>query len=207
MKQGILIILSGPAGIGKGSVRKLAIHDASLHCFCSVLDTTKRKKFKGKEPYHFISPYEFYRRKEAGFYLATFESQGNLYGIQKEEILQELASGKNIVLDVDVPIALKLMEQFRGMYTLTVFIQPPNLDELRRRLNNSHDVDKGDIDAKIKQAEEDLKSAPLFDVVLTNYVLKKTFKRFVTSLENRTRYILSIENNTSEMENYLIKRP
>lgn len=209
MKQGILIILSGPAGVGKGSLRKMIVREKSLNCISGVFDTTRTKTYREKEgrQFHFISPYEFQRRNQEAYYLFTFEFKNDKYGINKDEILRELYSGRNVVIDTDVPLALKLMDEFRGMYVLTVFFQPPSSEELKRRFRNSRNGPRENIDALVAQAEEDLKSVPLFDVVLTNYVLKKTFKRFTTSFENRVRYILSVEDNLPGMEDYVIKRP
>lgn len=209
MKQGILIILSGPPGTGKGSLRKMIIREKLFPCTNCIADTTRRKQLREKDgkKFHFISPYEFSRRKENGYYLFTYSINNEHYGFSAEMIQDCLNQGENIILDLDTKLALELMPHYKGMYTLTFFIAPPTMEELERRMRRSGKSTEEEIQAAITEAKEDMNFSSQFDVVLTNYNLKKTAKRFATSANNRLKYIEAVEGNLPLPEGYIIKRP
>lgn len=209
MKQGLLIILSGPSGVGKGTLRKKLMRENLLDCFYSISDTTRLRRLKEKNglDYNFISEREFEERKQNEYYLETTEYCGSHYGTPKNQIDENLKNGKNVLLEIETDGAKKAMELYHGMYTIAVFLMPPDLEEIKRRILLRHTESEEQLKNRLDKAEAEIKEKDLYDIVLTNYSVTRTTKRFLTSIQNRMNYIDAIENGKEPPANYIIKRP
>ncbi len=133
-ERGILFVVSGPSGAGKGTViSELLRRDESL--FFSVSVTTRQKRTLEKEGthYHFVGREEFIDLERRGGLLESAEYSGNLYGTLRKPIEDALDAGRNAVLDIEVQGAMKLMKM--GPQAVFVFITPPSFSELERRLH------------------------------------------------------------------------
>lgn len=209
MKQGMLIILSGPSGVGKGTIRKIVLNEKLLDVAFCISDTTRMRRIKekkGKE-YNFISKEEFEERIKQGYYLEYVEYCGNYYGTPKGFIEENLKKGVNVLLEIEAQGAKRVMEQYAGMYTLSIFLMPPSIEELERRIRLRHSEDDASLEKRLNKAREEMSMKDNYDVVLTNYTLKKTAKRFATSVENRMNYINAFEEGRELPRGYRIKRP
>ena len=135
-KPGRVVIFSGPSGVGKTTVVRRVFEVCSLPLVASVSATTRQPRpgeVEGRN-YYFLSPEEFARRRAADEFLECCEvfGRGDWYGTLLSEVAPRLASGKWVVLEIDVEGAAKVVRRFPD--AITIFIEPESLDELRRRL-------------------------------------------------------------------------
>lgn len=208
MKRGLLIIVSGPSGVGKGTICKKLRRERLLDAVYPISYTTRNRRLKeadGKE-YNFIDKSLFKKMIDADMFLEYSKYCDNLYGTPKEAIIPPLKKGENVLLEIETKGAEKIMEQFRGMYTLSIFILPPDFEELKRRLTLRH-MESGAVERRLEIAREEIAKKDLYDVCLTNYALSKTTKRLLQAVENRVRYIEAVESGKDIPEGYIIKRP
>ncbi len=209
MKQGLLIILSGPSGVGKGVLRKKLMKENDLDLFFSVSMTTRPKRFKetdGKD-YYFVNRYQFEKLIREDGLIEHVEYCGNYYGTPKKPVESALKRGRNVLLEIEVNGASEVMEKYRGMYTLAIFLMPPSTEELERRIMLRGSESEEAIEKRLEQAKQEMSLKDNYDVCLTNYTVSKTALRFTQAVQNRLRYIEAMEKGLSFDPNYIIKRP
>ena len=134
MKKGLLIIMSGPSGVGKGTIRAKLMENNDLNLFYSVSMTTRKPRpgeVDGKD-YYFVSKEEFDRDIELGNLLEWAEFVGNKYGTPKNKIQEMLNQGKNVLLEIEVNGAKQVLEKVTD--AISIFIIPPSFEELEHRI-------------------------------------------------------------------------
>ncbi len=172
--RGRLIILAAPSGSGKSTIKDylMEIDSLSLHFSVSATSRAPRGKEQDGVDYFFMSLEEFNRRIEAGEFLEYEEVyKGTLYGTLKAQVDKQLEAGENVLLDVDVKGALNIKKHY-GKRALSLFIQPPSLEELRRRLEGRGTDAPEVIEQRLARAEYELSFADKFDEVVINDVLQ-----------------------------------
>ena len=134
MKRGLLIILSGPSGVGKGTVREQLFKEESLNLAYSISMTTRYKRPGEREgiDYFFVDVDTFKKKIEQGELLEYAQFVGNYYGTPKAYVDQLLDEGKNVVLEIEVQGALQVMKKVPD--ALTIFLVPPSMEELEKRI-------------------------------------------------------------------------
>ncbi|MDR1202230.1 MAG: guanylate kinase, partial [Tannerellaceae bacterium] len=172
--SGKLILFSAPSGSGKSTIINYLLQQDLRLCF-SVSATSRLPR--GEEQhgvaYHFLSPEEFRKRIEKGDFLEYEEVySGTFYGTLKEEVERILERGDNVILDLDVVGGCRIKESY-GDRVLSIFIQPPSIDELRKRLTGRGTDAPGVIESRIAKAEYEMTFAGRFDVVIVNDDLAK----------------------------------
>lgn len=177
--SGKLIIISAPSGCGKSTI----IHDLTQRGNIDMtfsVSATNRKPREGEIDgvhYHFLSTSEFHDRIASGDFLEYEEVYpGRFYGTLKSEINRALDAGSDIVLDIDVKGGINVKKLY-GDRALSIFIEPPSVEELRRRLENRGTESREVIDERISRAEFELSLAPQFDVVVVNDNLEQAIDR------------------------------
>jgi len=129
----MLIILSGPSGVGKGTVREELFKDDSLNLAYSISMTTRKPRPNERDGIdYFVEEEEFKSKIEEGKLLEWAQFVGNYYGTPKDYVDQLLNEGKNVVLEIEVQGALQVMEKCPD--ATTIFLVPPSLEELERRI-------------------------------------------------------------------------
>ncbi|MCD8178297.1 MAG: guanylate kinase [Tannerellaceae bacterium] len=171
---GKLIIFSAPSGSGKSTIINYLLQQDLNLCF-SISATSREPR--GTEQhgveYYFLSPEEFRSRIEAGHFLEHEEVYTDrFYGTLKSEVERLLAKGYNVIFDVDVVGGCNI-KSFYGDRALSIFIQPPGIEELKKRLTGRGTDAPEVIESRIAKAEFELGFAPRFDVVIINDVLEK----------------------------------
>ena len=134
MKRGLLIILSGPSGVGKGTVREQLFKEESLNLAYSISMTTRYKRPGEREgiDYFFVDVDTFKKKIEQGELLEYAQFVGNYYGTPKANIHELLDQGKNVILEIDIQGALQVKKNFEeGVF---IFIVPPSMEELKNRI-------------------------------------------------------------------------
>lgn len=170
-KNGKCIIFSAPSGSGKSTiVQWLMTEHPELKLAFSISATSRPPR--GTEQhgveYFFLSPEEFRSRIARNEFLEYEEVyQDRFYGTLKEQVENQLMSGQNVVFDVDVKGGCNI-KSYYGQRALSVFIQPPSVDELRRRLLNRGTDSMEQIEQRVDKAEYEMSFAPQFDSIVTN---------------------------------------
>lgn len=166
---GKLIIFSAPSGSGKSTIiNYLLTQNLNLAFSISATSRPPRGTEQHGVEYFFLSPEEFRRRIAQGDFLEYEEVYPDrFYGTLKEQVERQLAAGQNVVFDVDVVGGCNI-KKFYGDRALSLFIQPPGIEELRRRLVGRATDTPEVIESRIVKAEFELSFAPKFDVVIVN---------------------------------------
>lgn len=170
-KNGKCIIFSAPSGSGKSTiVQWLMTEHPELKLAFSISATSRPPR--GTEQhgveYFFLSPEEFRSRIARNEFLEYEEVyQDRFYGTLKEQVENQLMSGQNVVFDVDVKGGCNI-KSYYGQRALSVFIQPPSVEELRRRLLNRGTDSMEQIEQRVDKAEYEMSFAPQFDSIVTN---------------------------------------
>ena len=176
-ERGLLIVLSGPSGVGKGTVRK-AIFESSDNDFQYSISMTTRNMRKGEEEgvdYFFRTKEEFEALIEAGEMLEYAEYVGNYYGTPLSYVEETLAKGKDVFLEIEVQGARQVKEKVPdGVF---IFLTPPDLEELRSRIVNRGTDHADVIDQRMKVAKEEIEMMALYDYAVVNDEVPKAVKR------------------------------
>ena len=167
--MGKLIIFSAPSGSGKSTIiNYLLTQNLNLSFSVSATSRPPRGTEKDGVEYFFFTPEEFRRRIANDEFLEYEEVyQDRFYGTLKAQVEKQLAEGQNVVFDVDVVGGCNI-KKFYGERALSVFIQPPSVEELRRRLEGRATDTPEVIQQRIDKAEYELSFAPKFDKVVIN---------------------------------------
>jgi len=183
--KGKLIILSAPSGSGKTTIIKHVLEQGVPLAF-SVSATSRppRANERNGIDYWFISPEVFREKIAAGEFLEYEEVYHNrFYGTLKSEVESKLEEGQNVILDVDVAGGLSIKKIF-GDNALLIFIQPPSVEELKKRLE-LRGTDSPEIIAdRISKAEYELSLASNYDCIIINDDLKKAQHETITIINN-----------------------
>ena len=169
-----LIIFSAPSGSGKSTIINYLLTQP-LHLAFSISATSRAPRGSERDgvEYFFLTPDEFRRRIEAGEFLEYEEVyKDRFYGTLKSQVEKQLADGQNVIFDVDVVGGCNI-KQFYGDRALSVFIQPPSIEELRHRLEGRSTDAPEVIESRLAKAAYELTFAPKFDRVIINDDLEK----------------------------------
>ncbi len=167
--RGKLLIFSAPSGAGKSTiVQYLLSQGFNLEFSISATSRAPRGVEKDGVDYYFLSPEEFKSRISTGCFVEFEEVYENcFYGTLKSEVERITSAGKNIVFDVDVVGGVNIKSMY-GDKALSIFIEPPSVEELEKRLRGRGTDSDEKIKQRIAKAEYELTFAPKFDVVLVN---------------------------------------
>ena len=167
-KKGLAIILSAPSGGGKSSVaRALLAKDTTL--VRSISATTRKPRpgdIDGKD-YFFKSKNDFLKMINEGKLLEYSEVYGNLYGIPKDFVETQLHQGHDIIFDIDIQGAQKLKTLLQNS-VVSIFISPPSIQELRKRLEARNQDSPEEIDLRLSLAAKEIEHAKNYDHVVVN---------------------------------------
>lgn len=165
--QGGLFIISGPSGVGKSTVLK-KVFEKVENCMFSISATTRlpREGETDGIEYYFISREKFIEMIEKGEFLEYAEYVGNFYGTPKKPILENLANGKNVFLDIEVKGCGQVREKMPE--AVSIFIAPPNIEALEERLRGRKTEGEDKIKKRLEKAMEELEFAGTYDYIVVN---------------------------------------
>lgn len=167
-QRGLLVVISGPSGVGKGTVRK-ALFDIPNHDLVYSVSMTTRPPRDGEVDgvdYYFVSKEEFLKRIEEDKFLEWAEFVGNYYGTPKDKVEEQLELGKEVVLEIEVEGALKLRKKVKD--AVFIFIVPPGRQALYDRLLKRGTEAKEIIEARVKKADNEFLLAHKYDYIVVN---------------------------------------
>ncbi|MGC9470740.1 MAG: guanylate kinase [Bacteroidales bacterium] len=179
-QKGKMIIISAPSGAGKTTIVKHLLQSIPRLSFSvSACSRSPRKGEVNGKDYWFITENEFKRKIEAGEFAEWEEVYpGHYYGTLKKEIERIWNDGKHVVFDVDVKGGMNLKKQY-GARALAVFVSPPSLDILEKRLRKRSTETEEKIRERRQKAAREMEFASRFDTVLVNDRLEETLDRAV----------------------------
>ncbi|MCI6088033.1 MAG: guanylate kinase [Absicoccus porci] len=168
MKRGLLIILSGPSGVGKGTIRKYFEKDDRLNLAYSTSMTTRspRQGEKDGVDYFFTTKEKFEEAIKNGELLEYAEFVGNYYGTPLNEVERLRNEGKNVLLEIEVQGATQV--QKRCPDALSIFIIPPSMDELERRIRGRRSEPEEIIQQRLAKASHEMKMIPNYKYIVCN---------------------------------------
>ncbi|MDR0674983.1 MAG: guanylate kinase [Mycoplasmataceae bacterium] len=178
MKKGLLIVLSGPSGVGKRTLWLNLLKNKRFHLRYSISMTTRPKRFDekhGKE-YFFVTKPEFEQAIKNNKMLEYATYCNNYYGTPKKYVDDLRKKGFNVLLEIEAQGGLNLIKQFKQKTDLgfiTIFILPPSTNDLIKRLRLRGTEDKKIIDTRIKQAKWEIKQSKYYKYRIVNNEIKR----------------------------------
>ena len=173
MERGTLLIVSGPAGVGKGTVVAEAVSKAQGNIYLSISATTRQPRSIDKEgvTYFFKTKEEFENMIENGQLLEYANYVGNYYGTPKEPVMESLKNGKDVILEIEVQGALQVKANYPD--AVLMFIVPPSIEVLEERLRGRGTETEEQILKRLNRAKEEFKEIPKYDYVVENNTIDK----------------------------------
>jgi guanylate kinase len=177
-----LIILTGPSGVGKGTVVK-EILGKDKNIWLSISATTRepRKGEKDGENYYFLNKENFKEMIEQNLFLEWAQFAGNYYGTPISSVNEKIKKGFTVLLEIEVEGAKQIKEKFPN--SLSIFLLPPNISELERRIRNRGTETEEAIKKRLSRANYEISASNQFDFALTNHNINETAKRIIKLIE------------------------
>ena len=181
--KGNLIIISGPSGVGKSTIRKRIIKDFDNFKYSVSLTTrkprideeTNAEEENGKE-YYFVTPEIFKENIKNNNFLEYQEVyKDTFYGTLKKDVMNLIDNGINVILEIDVDGALNIKKEYND--TTLIFIKPSSLEELKNRLRNRNSDSSKKIEERLEKAKYEINKSKYYDYVITSTNKEEDYKK------------------------------
>lgn len=209
-RRGVMLVLASPSGAGKSSIsRALFEDDPNIALSVSVTTRARRTDEIDGKHYHFIDVPTYQRMRADGELLESAEVHGNFYGTPRARVEERLATGRDILFDIDYQGTLQLYEKCRADM-VTIFILPPSIKELRRRLERRAQDSVGTIEKRLRNARKEMDHYREYDYVIVNEDLEDSTRRVRTILAaarlSRQRFT-QLDNFVTDLQNQIDSLP
>ncbi len=170
MKKGLLIILSGPSGVGKGTIRRYIMDNFDLKLAYSISMTTRQKREKEVEgvDYYFVTNEEFDRNIAENNFLEWEEFVGNRYGTPKDKVEEQRKKGVNVLLEIEVNGAAEVMSKVTDDRVISFFLMPPTIQALESRIRRRKTESEEVIQARLQKGLSEMSKSDQYDHVILN---------------------------------------
>ena len=197
-KKGLLIIFSGPSGSGKGTIMKslLASRDDTVLSVSMTTRAPRPGEIDGYH-YHFVTHEEFKKTIEEDGFLEYAEYNGNFYGTPEAPIRRLLNEGKNVMLEIEVQGAEKVMDHRSDV--VSIFITTPSYEELERRLRGRGTEPEEVIQKRMKTSQYELSRAFRYQYIVLNDEVEKAVDRIITIIDAEHMRYSRMENTILEV--------
>lgn len=184
--KGILFIVSAPSGTGKTTIVKRILKEFPQIVY-SVSATTRKMRDNEKNgiDYFFFTEEEFKKKIEDGKFAEWEKFYDYYYGTFKKYINENLDSGKNVLLEIDVKGAITIKEKYPD--AVLIYIVPPSFEELKIRLKNRQTEDEADFQKRIERAELELRHKDKFDYFVNNLEIEKAVTDLKSLIKNKIK--------------------
>lgn len=195
MTKGLLLVISGPSGCGKGTIcKKLLSRNQNINFSISATTRKPRKGEANGINYFFVGKEEFKNMIKNDEFLEYASVHGNYYGTPKKYVFEKMAEGENIILEIDVQGALQIKEKYpEGVF---IFILPPSMEELKNRIVKRGTESKEDIDRRLNNAYKEIELAKQYDYIVLN-------DQVLSAVEKIESIIIAEKNRTLRQKNLL----
>lgn len=201
-KQGILTVVSGFSGAGKGTLMKALLKKYDYGLSISATTRAPRVGEEDGREYFFLTRDRFESMIEQGELIEWAEYVGNYYGTPKKYVEEQLAAGKDVILEIEVQGAFHVRKQFPD--ALLLFITPPNANELKNRLINRGTEDMDKIERRLNRAAEEVAFMKEYDFIVVNDDLDECVERLNEIIENEHSRTLRNDSFIEKMSNELM---
>ena len=192
IRKGMLMVVSGPSGVGKGTLLSRLLDDDPTFCFSVSVTTRKRRENEIEDVhYHFITDeqYDKYLAEDAFLEHATVHS--HRYGTLKEEVYDRIADGQNVMLDIDTQGAMSVMEKEPD--AVSIFIFPPSMAELEARLRGRGSENEEQVRLRLRNAAGEMAMMRRYRYLIRNDDLEQAYEMLRTVIaaekQNSIRYL------------------
>lgn len=185
--EGLLLLLSGPSGVGKGTLRNRLLEVCkNLHYCVSVTTREPREGEEDGKDYHFVSRSEFERRIEQGCFVEHAEVYGNFYGTPREPMESLLAKGQDVIIEKDIQGALTLRDEYPD--AVLCFVLPPSLAALEHRIKRRGTEEDQTRRRRLARAKKEIRHLSFYDYFVVNDEVAESvrcLKSIITAEKNK----------------------
>lgn len=201
-KKGLLIVFSGPSGVGKGTVRKKVFEKLGDKLYFSISMTTRgiREGEVNGQDYHFITREQFLKELDRDNLLEYNEYVGNFYGTPKDVVFDKINQGIDVVLEIDVNGAKQIKEKVPNC--VSIFVAPPSFDALKERLVGRNTDSIEVIEKRLKKAEIEIGLAGTYDYIVINDEIEQASNEVISILESEHLRASRVLKDYYELINY-----
>lgn len=187
MKKGSIIIISGPSGVGKKTIIDNFINDSDLNLCYSISMTTRapREGEKNGIDYYFVSDEQFNQAIHNSELLEWAEFANNKYGTLFSTVYENIEKGKNVILEIEVVGAMNVMGKLNKEDYFSIFIVPPSIEELEKRLRTRNTETEEKILKRVSRAKIEMQSTNLYDYVVLNDVAELAANKIKDIIKNK----------------------
>lgn len=181
MKKGLLIILSGPSGVGKNCVRQEIMKDNKLNFVYSISMTTREKREKevdGRD-YYFVSEEEFQKNIDNGNFLEWASFVGHRYGTPKDKVEELRKQGKNVFLEIEINGASQVMERVKDDRVISIFLMPPSFKALENRIRKRKTEPEEVIQERLQKGLKEMTMTENYDHIVINDKVSRAAQEIV----------------------------
>ena len=189
MKKGLLIIFSGPSGVGKGTLRKHIVKDRSLNLVYSISMTTRAPRNREVDgvDYYFVSKEEFQRNIDRNNFLEHAEFVGNCYGTPKSYVEELRNKGKNVFLEIEIKGASQVMEKVKDEGVVSIFLMPPSLEDLESRIRKRKTESDDLIRERLEKGKSEMNQSTNYQYVVINDKVKRASNEIIKIIKERIK--------------------
>ena len=182
MREGFLLVISGPSGVGKGTVcNELLKEEKNIRFSISATTRKKREQETDGENYYFLDNEKFKDMIENGEFLEYAKIHGNFYGTPKNFVYESIKRGEVVLLEIDVQGVLQVKENYKdGVF---VFLLPPDMNELRNRIEKKTTENKDTIELRLNNAKTELNYIDKYDYAVINDTVSNTVEKIKSIIE------------------------
>ena len=189
MKKGLLVILSGPSGVGKGTVRHHIMREHRVDLVYSISMTTREKRDKETDgvDYYFVSKEEFQRNIDEGNFLEWAEFVGNRYGTPKDKVEELRNQGKNVLLEIEIAGATQVLEKVHDDRVISFFLMPPSFKALEDRIRKRKSESEEKIQARLEKGKKEMTMTQNYDYIVRNDKITRAAREIEDLINKKLR--------------------
>ena len=173
--KGVLVVISGFSGAGKGTVVKRLMESGHYSLSISATTRAPRPGEQDGREYFFLSRQEFQQRIQEGRFLEWAEFSGNLYGTPKDYVLEQMEQGRDVILEIEAQGALQVKEQYADAGL--IFLAAPTMTKLKERLTGRGTESAEQVERRLRQAVREIEQMHRYDFIVVNDVLESCVTR------------------------------
>ncbi|MCY6959465.1 guanylate kinase [Clostridium brassicae] len=197
-KKGLLIVISGPSGAGKGTICKEILKKNDLWISVSATTRSPRDGEVEGENYYFLTKDEFIKKINEDDFLEYAEVYGNYYGTPKSKVIEKLNDGKDVILEIDIQGALKVKENYaEGLF---IFILPPSMEELKNRIIKRGSETQESLMTRFKSAYKEINYVSKYNYAVVNDDLNTAVEKIKSIITAEKCSVERIKNNIFSKE-------